>query len=53
MAMTFLVIEFIYEFTVASFADRIKPLLVRAGKSFNRVFGGIFIAIGVLLPLRG
>jgi homoserine/homoserine lactone efflux protein len=53
MAMTFIVIEFIYEFTVASLADRIKPFLVRAGKNFNRVFGGIFIAIGVLLPLRG
>lgn len=53
MAMTFIVIEFVYEFTVASLSDRIKPLLVRAGKNFNRVFGGIFIAIGVLLPLRG
>jgi threonine/homoserine/homoserine lactone efflux protein len=53
MAMTFIVIEFAYEFTVASLADRIKPLLVRAGKNFNRVFGGVFIAIGVLLPLRG
>ena len=53
MAMTFIVIEFIYEFTVASLADRIKPFLVRAGKNFNRVFGSIFIAIGVLLPLRG
>ena len=53
MAMTFIVIEFVYEFTVASLADRIKPFLVRAGKNFNRVFGGVFIAIGVLLPLRG
>jgi len=53
MAMTFIVIEFAYEFTEASLADRIKPLLVRAGKNFNRVFGGVFIAIGVLLPLRG
>ncbi len=53
MAITFMAIEFVYEFTVASLADRIKPLLVRAGKNFNRVFGGVFIAIGVLLPLRG
>jgi len=53
MAMTFIVIEFAYELTVATLADRIKPLLVRAGKNFNRVFGGVFIAIGVLLPLRG
>ena len=53
MALTFIVIEFVYELTVATLADRIKPLLVRAGKNFNRVFGGVFIAIGVLLPLRG
>jgi homoserine/homoserine lactone efflux protein len=53
MAITFMLIEFVYEFTVASLADRIKPLLVRAGRNFNRVFGGVFIAIGVLLPLRG
>jgi len=53
MAMTFIVIEFAYEFTVALLADRIKPLLVRAGKNFNSVCGGVFIAIGVLLPLRG
>jgi homoserine/homoserine lactone efflux protein len=52
MAITFMLIEFVYEFTVASLADRIKPLLVRAGRNFNRVFGGVFIAIGVLLPLR-
>ncbi len=53
MAGTFFVIEFCYELTVASFADRITPWLRRVGKNFNRVFGSVFIAIGVLLPLRG
>ena len=53
MALTFIAIEFVYELIVATLADRIKPLLERAGKNFNRVFGGVFIAIGVLLPLRG
>jgi homoserine/homoserine lactone efflux protein len=53
MAGTFVVIEFIYEIAVASAADRIQPFLKRAGKKFNRFFGGVFVAIGVLLPLRG
>lgn len=53
MASTFVVIEFFYELMVASLADRVQPWLARVGKSFNRVFGGVFIAIGVLLPLRG
>ena len=53
MALTFVVIEFIYEYVVASLADRIKPVLARFGKKVNRVFGGIFIAIGIALPLRG
>jgi homoserine/homoserine lactone efflux protein len=53
MASTFVVIEFIYELMVASLADRIQPWLKRVGKNFNRVFGSVFIAIGVLLPLRG
>ncbi len=53
MASTFVVIEFIYELMVASLADRIQPWLKRVGKNFTRVFGSVFIAIGVLLPLRG
>jgi Putative threonine efflux protein len=53
MAATFLVIEFFYELMVAALADRITPWLARVGKNFNRTFGAVFIAIGVLLPLRG
>lgn len=53
MAITFVVIEFLYELLVASLADRIQPLLKKVGKNFNRVFGSVFIAIGALLPLRG
>lgn len=53
MATTFVVIEFIYELLVASLADRIQPWLRKVGKNFNRVFGSVFVAIGVLLPLRG
>jgi homoserine/homoserine lactone efflux protein len=53
MALTFVIIEFIYEYVVASLANKIKPALSRFGKKVNRVFGGIFVVIGVALPLRG
>lgn len=53
MALTFVIIEFIYEYVVASLANKIKPALSRFGKKVNRVFGGIFMVIGVALPLRG
>jgi len=53
MAATFFVIEFCYELTVAALADKITPWLRKVGRNFNRVFGSVFIAIGVLLPLRG
>jgi len=53
MALTFVIIEFIYEYVVASLANKIKPALSRFGKKVNRVFGGIFMLIGVALPLRG
>ena len=53
MASTFVIIEFIYEYAVASLANKIKPFLAKFGKKVNRVFGGIFMVIGVALPLRG
>jgi threonine/homoserine/homoserine lactone efflux protein len=53
MVATFVVIEFFYELVVASLADRIQPWLKRVGKNPNRVFGSVFIGIGILLPLRG
>lgn len=52
MAATFVFIEFWYELLVATMADRIQPWLKKVGKNFNRVFGSVFMAIGVLLPLR-
>jgi homoserine/homoserine lactone efflux protein len=53
MALTFVVIEFVYEYVVASLANTLKPALAKFGKRFNQVFGGVFIAIGIALPLRG
>jgi homoserine/homoserine lactone efflux protein len=52
MAGTFLFVEFFYEVAVAAFANKVQPLLKRAGKNFNRFFGGVFGVLGVLLPLR-
>jgi homoserine/homoserine lactone efflux protein len=53
MALTFVIIEFLYEYAVASLANKIKPFLAKFGRKVNRVFGGIFMVIGVALPLRG
>jgi homoserine/homoserine lactone efflux protein len=53
MALTFVIIEFLYEYAVASLANKIKPFLAKFGKKVNRIFGGIFMVIGVALPLRG
>jgi len=52
MAGTFAAIEFMTEMFIASVAHRIAPWLQRVGRSFNRVCGGIFMAIGAVLPLR-
>jgi len=52
MAATFATVEFLYELLVAHAAQRISSLLRRVGRKFNRVCGGIFIAIGVAMPLR-
>lgn len=52
MAGTFAVIEIATELFIASMAHRISPWLRRVGRRFNRACGGLFIAIGVALPLR-
>ena len=52
MAGTFAAIEITTEVFIASMAHRISPWLRRVGRRFNRACGGVFIAIGVVLPLR-
>jgi threonine/homoserine/homoserine lactone efflux protein len=52
MAGTFAVTEFVTEIFIASVAHRISAWLARVGRGFNRACGGIFVAIGALLPLR-
>ena len=44
--------EIATELFIASMAHRIRPWLQRVGTRFNRACGGVFIAIGVALPLR-
>lgn len=52
MAGTFAAIEIATEVFIASMAHRIGQWLQAVGRRFNQVCGGIFIAIGVALPLR-
>jgi threonine/homoserine/homoserine lactone efflux protein len=53
MAGTFALIEIGTEVFIASLAQRISPWLKRVGRRFNQACGGVFMAIGVALPLRG
>jgi threonine/homoserine/homoserine lactone efflux protein len=53
MAGTFAAVEIATELFIASMAHRISPWLKRVGRRFNQACGGVFIAIGVALPLRG
>ncbi len=52
MAGTFAAIEIATEAFIASMADRISSWLRRVGRRFNRACGGVFMAIGLALPLR-
>ena len=52
MAGTFAVVEIATEVFIASMAHRISPWLRRVGRRFNQACGGVFMAIGVALPLR-
>ena len=52
MAATFVGIEIITETVIAATSARIQPVLARSGKRFNHVFGGLFMVIGIALPLR-
>ena len=53
MAGTFAVFEFATELLIVGMAQRINAWLARSGRRFNQACGGLFMAIGVILPLRG
>ncbi len=50
IALTYAAVEFAVEYLVASTSHRVRPWLVRSGRRFNKVCGGIFVAFGVALP---
>lgn len=52
MAGTFALVEIATELLIAAFAQRLRPWLQRVGRRFNQACGGLFVAIGVVLPLR-
>ena len=51
MATNFVAIEFVVEYLLARLAHRIRPVLEHVGKSFNRACGGMFVAMGMALPM--
>lgn len=53
MAGTFVSTEVATEYALARTAQRLQPWLLRVGRRFNKVCGGLFVLIGVALPLRG
>ncbi|MFN3707907.1 LysE family translocator [Microcella sp.] len=52
MAATFVAVEIVFELVVARASQSVQPWLARVGRTFNRVTGGVFVGIGVLLPLQ-
>jgi threonine/homoserine/homoserine lactone efflux protein len=51
MATVFVVVEIAVEWALALMAHRVRRGLQRLGRRFNRVCGGMFVAMGAALPL--
>jgi len=51
MAATFVLVEVLVEYILALAAHRIRHVLQRIGRSFNRVCGSLFMAMGAALPM--
>jgi threonine/homoserine/homoserine lactone efflux protein len=50
MATVFVAVEIVVEVLLALLAHRIRPVLRRAGRRFNKACGGMFMAMGLALP---
>lgn len=53
IAGTFVMVESATKLVIAGTAARVRPWLERVGRRFNQICGGLFILIGMALPLRG
>ena len=51
MAMVFVVVEIGVEWALAMMAHRVRSWLQRLGRRFNRICGGMFVVMGLSLPL--
>ncbi len=51
MVGTFVVVECLVEYALALLASRVRPWLERSGRRFNRACGGLFIALGLAMPM--
>ena len=51
MATVFVVVEIGVEWALALMAHRVRSWLQRLGKRFNRACGGMFVAMGLALPM--
>jgi threonine/homoserine/homoserine lactone efflux protein len=51
MAFVFVAVEIVVEHALARLAHQVRPWLQRAGRRFNRACGGLFMAMGVALPM--
>ena len=51
MATVFVVVEIAVEWGLALMAHRVRGWLQRLGKRFNRACGGMFVGMGLALPM--
>jgi homoserine/homoserine lactone efflux protein len=51
IAVVFISVEIVVEYALALLAHRVRPWLSRMGRRFNKLCGGMFVGIGVAMPL--
>jgi threonine/homoserine/homoserine lactone efflux protein len=51
LLLVFVAIEIVVEQALALLAHRVRPLLARQGRRFNRVCGALFVTMGAALPM--
>lgn len=51
MVGTFVVVECLVEYALALLASRVRPWLERSGRRFNRACGGLFMGLGLAMPM--